>query len=143
MDQMFHLLSRVRCTCLHVCMFACFCFFVSFFIIQLKSSPIHCLFVFLPLRTYRFATCDANLCLRLCNTKSIRCLLLVDWFDPQAVVSLMCSSPIPKGIWRFRLRCHGLVVVAEPSRSESSHQRQHTWVCQFRKRSACHRMQCA
>ena len=123
------------------CMFPLFVFLL--YNTQVKFSPIHCLFVFLPLLRYLFATCDANLCLRLCNTKSIRCLLLVDWFDPQAVVSLMWSSPIPKGNSQFRLRCHGLVVVAEPSRCESSHQRQHTWVCQFRKRSACHRMQCA
>ena len=129
MDQMFHLLSRVRCTCLHVCMFACFCFFVSFFIIQLKSSPIHCLFVFLPLLTYRFGTCDANLCLRLCNTKSIRCLLLVDWFDPQAVVSLMCSSPIPKGNSQFRLVViHLLGLEGSESAASSGNTRE---VCQF------------
>ena len=57
------------------------------------------------------------------------CSLLVDWFDPQAVVSLMWSSPIPKGNSQFRLVViHLLGLEGSESAASSGNTRE---VCQF------------
>ena len=114
--------------CLHV---ACFLFLFSFCIIHKSSfhQSIACSSSCLYLRIASALVMQICVCACAIPSSSVACCsLLVAWFDPQAVVSLMWSSPIPKGNSQFRLVVIHLLGEGSESAASSGNTRE---VCQF------------